>query len=421
MKKLIYITIITALLPETIPSINFGWFHLSLFRFSFILMSLGYFIDLFKNRDIWSETKQWTKQSYSVIFMIVWFLFAMISAIWVQDYFSWLKSIYFLSLGTISTLVFTKYLKDIKDIINISRLLTPVILIHNLLGWSEIITGNYLFLAKDRFERYIRYKHPVSIFGNTNDFAVFLMFAFFISLINFLYAKDQREKYLNIALMISATGLIYYTGSRSTILGLAMALYAAFYLKKRQTTTKYTKIGLLLLLPLGLIFYLAFPEIINQYKAYYSQLANGINSLTIRWNLLKNGWMFILKTYGLGVGSGNVEVWMKNYPIYETGKILKLHNWWMEILVAYGAGIFIMYIIFYFKLIKDMAKTALYSQDTNMKIVSFGMFLTLIAFIAGSFSPSSNLKISWMWIFMSIIVTAQQITTARKRELKSVK
>lgn len=208
MKKLIYITIITALLPETIPSINFGWFHLSLFRFSFILMSLGYFIDLFKNRDIWSETKQWTKQSYSVIFMIVWFVFAMISAIWVQDYFSWLKSIYFLSLGTISILVFTKYLKDIKDIINISRLLTPVILIHNLLGWSEIVTGNYLFLAKDRFERYIRYKHPVSIFGNTNDFAVFLMFAFFISLINFLYVKDQREKYLNIALMISATGLI---------------------------------------------------------------------------------------------------------------------------------------------------------------------------------------------------------------------
>ena len=418
MKKLIYITILTALLPATMPSINIGLFRLSIFRVCFLLMSIGYFSDLFKNRKTRLTKENWNQQSYSIVFMIVWLSFAILSGIWVKDYLSWLKTIYFISVGTISALVFKRYLTDLHDIIKVFRLMTPLVLIHHLLGWSEVITGSYLFLHKGRFERYIRYKHPVSIFGNTNDFAVFLMFTLFFSLIIFLITKDRKEKFLHVAIMVSSVGLIHFSGSRSTVLGLVMALYFGLFLKKRKQTIKYTKIGLLLLIPIGLIIYFAFPSVVDQYKTHYLELASGVNSFTVRWNLLKNAWVFFLKTFGFGVGSGNIEFWMEHYPVYETAKVFRLHNWWLEILVAYGIGIFAMYLVFYYKLIVDSAKTALQAQEVELKRVSFGMFLTLIAFILGSISPSSNMKLVWMWIFMSLMIAVQSIGNEKARELK---
>jgi len=67
-------------------------------------------------------------------------------------------------------------------------------------------------------------------------------------------------------------------------------------------------------------------------------------------NLIRNGLVFLSSTFGFGVGAGNIEYWMEHNPVYNTSSITNMHNWWIEILVAYGVIIFILYIVFFAKL-----------------------------------------------------------------------
>ncbi len=85
-----------------------------------------------------------------------------------------------------------------------------------------------------------------------------------------------------------------------------------------------------------------------------------------------------MKTFGFGVGIGNVEYWMENFRVYETFGILNVHNWWVEILVNFGIFIFVRYVLFYSSLVRSIYRIYRFKVNTfREKIVCESLLLSL--------------------------------------------
>ena len=90
-----------------------------------------------------------------------------------------------------------------------------MIITHNLIGWYEVISKNYLFLQDETVLTYTYYSQPVSMFGNVNDFATFLLFAVFIEFICASNSINSLVKLVHNLVLVSSIVLLIYTGSRA--------------------------------------------------------------------------------------------------------------------------------------------------------------------------------------------------------------
>lgn len=415
MRKIVYLTIISSMVGAGTISVSVGGFQLSLFRSLVILLALVSLADiLINNKKIRIKIKE--HNNYSIKYMFIWLAYAFFSLAWVKDYIGWLKAIFFIGIGLLSVLIFKKYFRNKVDILNSMRVIFPIILLHNLLGWYEILTGNYLFLADQRIARYVRFSHPVSTFGNTNDYAVFLVFAVFILYICFMNSNKMLIKTLYIITIVSSTVLVFFTSSRAALLGLILgALILVFYSVQRKQTRKVI---------LLLLTFLFITVIINS-SIIYDLLFNLENVLDfdfteqkgsefVRINLIKNGFQFLSTTFGFGTGAGNIEYWMENYASYYIAGVYNIHNWWMEILVGYGVIIFLLYLAFYVKLIMSMKMKFKIAKNRTDITISLGILCILIGYVIASVSSSSNMTAEWLWVFWAIVITYQGIPVDNK-------
>lgn len=328
---------------------------------------------------------------------------------WVKDYSSWLRSVYFIGLGFLCVIVFNKYLRNKTDILMVFKLIALMAVFHNLIGWYEISTGNYFFLSADRIFRYSRDSLPVSMFGNTNNLATFLLFSVFITYACAANTKNLILKLIYLATIISSIILLVMTKSRANILGLILASAVFVSLSVCNKRTRHTL--LILLLGMFMIF-LTYPEVLSNLfimisRNLYFRFSDQTGSDVTRINLIKNGFLFLVKTFGFGIGAGNVEFWMASYGVYNTGQIVNMHNWWMEILTCYGIIIFIMYLLFYSKLFLSAYRKFKRSLDKMDTSISLGIMCCMAGYTLGSVSSSSNISSEWLWVFWAIAIAYQ--------------
>lgn len=415
-KKIIYIIALTSSIGASVVSVEIAGVQLSVFRGLVILLSMLVLFDLLLNNKPINSFAN--RDNYlSVSFMIVWALYAFMTLAWVKDYRGWLRSVYFLSLGLLAVLLFTKYLRSKFDVLRAMKAFSVMIYFHNILGWYELRTGNYLFL-NNSVRYYTIHKLPVSMFGNTNNFATFMLFSVFILFVCFSNSKNMIYKATNIIFMASSVLLILSTRSRANMLGLVMAAAIFVFLGIKN---KRIRRGLLLCLGLAVIFLLIKPEYLMRiYSTMDSNLqfrftAERGSDIT-RLNLIKNGLLFLLSTFGFGTGAGNIEIWMANYSQYYVGDIVNIHNWWFEILVGYGVVIFAMYICFYIGLFKSMYRRYRHSTDKVDITISLAIMSCMVGYIIGSVSSSSNISTEWLWVFWAIAIAFQGVPTFEEKK-----
>ena len=124
----------------------------------------------------------------------------------------------------------------------------------------------------------------------------------------------------------------------------------------------------------------------------------------VRLNLWRNGLLFLGQTFGLGVGAGNIETWMAEFGFLDTEVIVNMHNWWLEILVAYGAIVFIAYVLMYSLLIYKLWKLRWKVSDP-LRAVNNSFVAFLIAFIFASITSANNMLIEWHWLIFALIIS----------------
>jgi teichuronic acid biosynthesis protein TuaE len=418
-KKMVYLSVLTSSIGASVISINLGFFQLSLFRI-ITLVSFALILILAFKTNINLKMKN-GKNIYSILFMVFWFVYAILSLAWVKDYNAWLKALYFLGLGVICIIIFKQQLRSSNDILLSLKIMSVMVIIHNLIGWSEILSGRFLFLPLEKARIYAEYNYPASMFGNTNDFATYLLISVFILYICLVNSSNIVVKSIYTFTIFSSVWLMMMTSSRANVLGLIVALifFILFSLKSNKG-----KVSMILALLFGFLITLIRPEIIF---SFFSSFSDNLDfdysyeggSTYVRDNLLKNGLSFLIATGGFGTGAGNIEYWMQNYSLYPTWGITNIHNWWMEILTGYGLLVFILYIIFYLGLLLSLIKKYKNATSRIDSTISLGLICTLTGYAFGSVSSSSNIGSEWLWVYWAIVIAYQGIDNISKLEEKT--
>lgn len=408
-RKLVYISIITSMIGSaTIFALDLGFMQLSPYRictlilFAYTILILG----IAGNKIRMSKQRA---NYYSLIFMFIWVFYAIISVAWVKDIESWIRALFFLVFGLFIFFTYYIYLENKYDILKAFKVISIMILFHNAMGWYEIFTGNYFFLESDKMISYARASYPVSIFGNPNSFSTFMLLSVWVSYICYVNAKNRIVKITYIILTISSSLLLLPSNSRANLLGLILSVMIFVLI---SISNKKTRQALLLLLCAIFVIILLNPLVVGNFIQSVNEkltfdFSNLSSSEGIRKNLIKNGLLFLVSTYGFGVGAGNIEYWMNHMPRYNTNGVLNIHNWWLEILVGYGAIIFVMYLVFYLKLFLSCYNKYKNSKDNIDKSISLGIMCFMVGYVVGAISSSSNISGEWLWVFWGIAVAYQ--------------
>ena len=104
---------------------------------------------------------------------------------------------------------------------------------------------------------------------------------------------------------------------------------------------------------------------------------------------------------------------MMNFGKYDTHGIIDMHNWWAEILLSYGILIFVLYVIFYFRLVL-----------TFFRYVSSPLCFIFAAILCGMtvscISSSSLTNLEGFWVFQALCVSLQNLNVSELLTERSV-
>ena len=136
-----------------------------------------------------------------------------------------------------------------------------------------------------------------------------------------------------------------------------------------------------------------------------------------RANLLKNAFHYVIDSWGFGVGAGNVSYYLKAEPVYDTGGVVEVHNWLVEIMANFGVltmlGYLTVYLFLFGHFINVMKENRKISQDWSQKDLSRRWVLV------SSISPSSVSNLFFHWVFLSLVIAAVNILRRLQRSLPS--
>jgi len=412
MKKIIYIMIASSFLGSQIFTIDLSIMQLSIFRGVLIILLFLLLLDYLKNnRKLKLNISN--DQDYIVKFYLFWFVYSVFSLLWAKDYHSWLRAIFFIGNGFICIWLLSTYVNSVNFFYNIFKIMLFMFILHNIIGWSELLTGNYIFADLSKIDKYNQFgrnpdaRVPISMMGNPNDFATLILCGIFISLITLINSKSKVIKILSIFNTFSSIILILRTNSRANLLALIIGVFIFVFIKFFKQINRKSLLAIpliILILMIVLLIYQPMLDNIHDIFIRNMQFSFGGDSDTTRLNLIKNGMYFLERTILFGTGAGNIEYWMANENIYNVGNIENMHNWWVEILVGYGIFVFIGYIIVYYKIIKNLYNSYVSSNDKFIKSTSLSLLCYSVAFIISSVSSSSNLPKEWLWVFWAIVI-----------------
>lgn len=326
------------------------------------------------------------------LFLIALFLFAGVSIFWVKDISGWMNYTAVLFVGMMNSLILWLAISKKQVVNNLMKLFILAILLHNIVGWFEVITGVYPFAFSIENLAYNRLlRRPITFFKNVNDFATYLLFAliFLISYepIQSAFPKvpfklKQIFKWL---LALSTFGLIIMVGSRGILLVsiVAMMLLGVLKIKDSMFRKRIVLIGLgsFVLALIGIVVVVGLIDI--------DALDPGDSS---RIYLTLNGLEYLKDTIFVGVGPGNVSHYLESYRYFPVGHLRTIHNWWIEFLVMYGLVFFVIYITMYVRnVLKSYQKLRWHKNYLYVFTTTWA-----IAFIVGSVISSSLYTTLWV-------------------------
>ncbi len=379
-------------------SIPIGGVKLSLFRLGLGILTI---LTIFGNKGSFVIYRE--RNKYSVLFMVSWLVYALITIIWVRDYSNYIRVLFFLFVGMLLIINIENVVFNIAELQLVLLWFEYGILFQSMIGWYEVFTRDYRFLELTETIIYvISTTHPpIAMMGNPNDFATLMFLGLIISCF-FVFAKREKiKKILGIIVALNCITLIFLTSSRANEIAIFLFLIVLCITSKRRMIIIFSSV---------FILFTFYPFIFPFFEKLFSFNFLGLGSDGIRMGLIKSGLSFLVDTYGIGIGTGQIESWMSEGASYYVGNITNMHNWWMEILTSFGIVVFIGYLVFYFNLLFDNYQTMKCSKNHTEMILSRILCAALIGLIIALISSSSNMNFEWLWLFWALCINYQGIS-----------
>lgn len=368
------------------------WIIIYLFMVTIMALSLK------KIKYLKTSTKNFTFKVF-----VIWGAYGVLSLLWCIDRGLAIKNIYYVFIALILISGCIGNFKNYDELNKFNQILKIMIFISMIIGIWESVTGNHLYLSAANYASKPEYRFtPTGFQVNTNDYATLLTIYMPIILISF---KKNKRNLIDVSLIGIYTYLLLMTNSRANQIAFIIGVLTYFLLMNTRKKLKYIYITLISVIIVFMLIPGSFSETFSQFE-YNVKSDIGTNSDRTRINLIKNGCLMLEDNYLLGVGAGNIEANMPNYSSYNyVGSIKNMHNFWMEILVDYGVIIFIIFISWYYSVIRKLFTAY---KDLNLKqykrMISL-MITSMIMFIISSMSSSSIMSGVYIWIYFGYILT----------------
>lgn len=342
---------------------------------------------------------------------LLWWVWALCSVLWAMSIGSWLQAMVLLTLGISSIVGIFLWTRDYVQWRTLIKAVWVMMTFLSIWGLFEITTNIYLLADLGKLDKYSTFltqpwtRIPITYLANQNDYATILLAALPINLILMNTTKNSSKKLLTLVCMLLSTFLIFQSGSRMSLL-MALAFYSIYVLLgvRWDFTRKQVLTTGSIILTLAILAFTFVPPIRGMVTDLIYILPRPVISGDVgRMNMWRNGLMYLGKTFGLGVGAGNIEVWMEMFGPLPTNNIFNIHNWWLEILVGYGIFIFIAYVLGYALMIYRLFNLKKFVNRMHQKIMN-ALISFLLVFIGASITSANNMLIEWHWVFFGLII-----------------
>lgn len=377
----------TSLFAASIITIDVSGFKMSFFRL-LILLALFLFVLPSLLRE---------GQRKCTVFMLLWLMTALISGVWVSDREAWFKDLFFLVEAFVMVAYFQKYVTTKSVFIKAARLFSFFVFVHNCIGYYEMFTHDYHWVSKELAATYtfIHGKIPVSVFFNSNNYATVLLLGIAFLTICLKNTENFLGKAFYIFTITSSIYQMICSLSRANVVALIAGIIILFVALRATDATKIISIILGIFLSCLVIISPLGSKLIEQSFGFLDfNISNGSEALRVQ--LLNAGWKAFSKSFGFGVGAGNLP----NIIASESGIVGgKLHLWWLEVLFSYGIIVFTGYLYCYFNSIKKC-----FARIKKRSFTSAIFFSFLIVYLIGACSSSSVIGIEPLWAGWAMIL-----------------
>lgn len=420
MKKLGYLLIASVFLGTDILAVNAGIAQISMYRM-LLAICVGVISFIYIRRDPSVSLRFNFQDNQFRYIYLIWLVIGVFSFIWARDSGSWMKGVFFVGTGTFTIVLTSILMTSQKDLKTSFTILFIMIGLHQMMGFYEIITNHYIWAdlsgpVRANFSANSGARVPYTTFTNINDYSTLIFASIPLSCIILFNTNKKWLKGLSILSILSTLFLLYRTGSRGNQLALILFVFTLFILKTmKRRYLRGVLYSLGVFITIFVVAYFAVPSL--RYYIYSVVIAfiRQSGSNVYRINLLLNGFAFLAQSFGLGVGAGNIETWMVESPIFVVDAP-NIHNWFMDILVAYGLVTFILYALMYLYILRQLYVSYKYSYNPFIKSSSYFLFAYVISFVASSISSASNIFIEWQWVMWAVIIAFVQLTEKKESE-----
>ena len=399
-KRYAYGLIAAALLGTQVLSVEVGGFKLSLYRGLLLLFPL--FVTSIGIAP-WRTLRRNFNYGYLGV-LACWLAYSMVSLLWVKDNHAWFKAFFFLFCGTLGTGVIALSFKTRQDFIVAFKVMEVMFLIHSVFAIYTIFTGDYSWSPMDysdsnKFCKFGLY-YPSGLLGNLNTVCLYMFFGFLNSLLLFYEKRCKTGKAISLLALGVFSFILIEGGSRGALIGVLLGLavigYCVITKTWRLRPDLQRQVNRCLTLGLLAVLILVLWKIEN----IFHLLVTGTESDKVRIALIKNGVYFLKQSWGGGVGLGNIEYYMANgNPPHPTNGFVNIHNWWMEILVSSGIGIFVLYVAVYMRSLW-LTYRHIHSRRHFAQVCALG---SMCGFIFASLSASTMMGLEAVWLVMGLL------------------
>lgn len=418
MKKLVYLLVASVFLGAHILAIDIGVAKISIYRIMLmVIVGVGILL-LFQNNPILETSFHRQSLQYRLIYLF-WLITAIVSILWVSDLTGWVKGIFFVGCGILSILFITTFAQTEKDIKTLFFIVFLMIGLHQLIGIYEIATNHYMWTSfssnrANIFAASWKNRQPYSTFANINDYSTLILASLPLACIFFTRAKVYRLKIVSVLSILATILLLLQTGSRGNQLAFIVFIGTIICLKvlNRKIIKRAVYIVSAITLT-SIVLYLVFPSV--RFGIYNSLQAfiNRGGSNFYRINMIINGFIYLIRHLGLGVGAGNIEYWLGNFPVFEVDAP-NIHNWFMDILTGYGLIVFVLYTVMYVYILRQLYVSYKYSKNPFVRSSSLFLFAYVVSFIFSSISSATNIIIEWQWVYWGVIIAYVQFAESKE-------
>jgi O-antigen ligase len=342
----------------------------------------------------------------------VWILWSALSILWSEDMLAALRWTSFLAMMSGLAVGVALICRERRRAQILLWALLGAFALACLVAVAEVLTGMHLPTFRAGVENRGGLIGVGSLFGNQNNFAMFLSIALpYFAALPVVY-RDVRLRFIGFAGGGVALIFMLLTGSKSGLISAGLILIGLLLLVGTDRNSRgrllvaggMAALAVLLVVPMlsgGGVVKLDERTVTKlDIGLLNSQREAGTGSGAVRDALLHDGLAMVGETNGLGVGAGNAETRVR--ALDDFPGVANLHNWWLEVLVDGGVVGFALYLVFFWTLLRGQARAARRSDDPLVRYMALAGALSLVGWITGSLGPSTAIHFAPMWLMFGL-------------------